>query len=274
MGWVGTAVSPGPRQGVTLSDAYAWPVGPARQPTLTEVARLAGVSLTTASKAINGRRRISEATRKRVLRAARELSYAPNLVAKSLASGRSSIIGVLLRDPMVDRLAMPMVIGAQSVLEQREFSAIIADARGVDDRLAELAVTLRQRGVDGLFIVGDNQGKIPSITASAKIPCVYVHGPTTNSRDVVHLADDFAGAVTVVNHLVDIGRGRIAHITGPKHSPAVQQRALGVTHALGAHGLRLAAACQVRPVVPTLGTPGDVRGPGGGAERRCHRLWI
>jgi LacI family transcriptional regulator len=215
-------------------------VDTARQPTLTEVARLAGVSVTTASKAINRQERISEATRKRVLRAARRLSYTPNLAAKSLASGRSNIIGVLLRDPMVDRLAMPMVIGAQSVLEQLEFSAIIADARGVDDRLTELGVMLRQRGVDGLLIVGDNQGAISSITASAKIPCVYVHGPTSNSRDVVHLVDDFAGAVTLVNHLLDIGRTRIAHVTGPKHSPAVQQRALGVTHALHEHGLRLA----------------------------------
>lgn len=215
-----------------------------RQPTLTEVAQRAGVSLTTASKAINGRERISEATRKRVLRAAREMSYAPNLVAKSLASGRSSIIGVLLRDPMVDRLAMPMVIGAQSVLEQREFSAIIADARGVEDRIAELAVTLRQRGVDGLLVVGDNQGKIHSITASAKIPCVYVHGPTSNSRDVVHLVDDFAGGVTVVEHLLAAGRTRVAHITGPKHSPAVQQRVLGVTHALNEHGLRAAGGVR------------------------------
>lgn len=61
-----------------------------------------------------------------------------------------------------------------------------------------------------------------------------------NSRDVVHLVDDFAGAVSIVDHLVGIGRTRIAHITVPRHSPAAQQRALGVTHALDEHGLRLA----------------------------------
>ena len=178
----------------------------ARPATLTEVASLAGVSVTTASKAINGRDRIADSTRKRVLRAARELSYSPNLVAKSLASGRSSIIGVILKDPMVQRFAMPIVIGAQSVLEQREFSAIIADARGDVDRLAELAVMLRQRNVDGLLVVGDNQGKVPSISAYAEIPCVYVHGPTTNSRDVVHVIDDYAGAIAVTDHLIATGR--------------------------------------------------------------------
>ena len=213
---------------------------PGRPATLTEVARLAGVSVTTASKAINGQDRISGDTRKRVLRAAKRLSYAPNLVAKSLASGRSSIIGVLLRDPLVHRFAVPIVIGAQSALERRDFSAIIADARGVSDRMADLAVLLRQRNVDGLLIVGDNQGKTPSITTSVKIPCVYVHGPTTNSRDVVHVIDDFAGAVAVVNHLVEIGRACIAHITGPKYAPAVQQRVLGLTQALNDNGLKLA----------------------------------
>jgi LacI family transcriptional regulator len=211
----------------------------ARPATLTEVARLADVSLTTASKAMNGRDRVSEVTRKRVLQAARKLSYAPNLVAKSLVSGRSSIIGVLIRDPMVHRFAMPLVIGAQSVLEQREFSAIIADARGMVDRLDELAVLLRQRNVDGLLIVGDNQGKTPSISASLRIPCVYVYGPTTHRRDVVHLVDDFGGAVSIVNHLADLGRTRIAYITGPRQASAVQQRTLGIKHALGEHGVRL-----------------------------------
>jgi LacI family transcriptional regulator len=197
------------------------------------------VSVTTASKALNGQDRVAEVTRKRVLRAARELSYAPNLVAKSLVSGRSSIIGVLLRNPMVHRFAMPLVIGAQSVLEQRDFSAIIADARGMVEGLDDLAVLLRQRNVDGLLIVGDNQDKTPSISASVGIPCVYVYGPTAHRRDVVHRVDDFGGAVSVVNHLAAIGRTRIAHITGPKQAAAVDQRTRGVHHALEEHGLHL-----------------------------------
>jgi len=134
---------------------------------------------------------------------------------------------------------MPIVIGAESMLQQRQLSAIIVDARGVVDRLADLAAMLRRRNVDGLLIVGDNQGQTPSITASAKIPSVYVHSRTTNPRDVVHLVDDFAGAVAIVNHLVEVGRARIAHITGPEYSPAVQQRVLGVGHALDEHGLQL-----------------------------------
>ena len=211
----------------------------ARPATLTEVASLAGVSVTTASKAINGRDRIADSTRKRVLRAARELSYSPNLIAKSLASGRSSIIGVILKDPMVQRFAMPIVIGAQSVLEQREFSAIIADARGDVDRLAELAVMLRQRNVDGLLIVSDNQGKVPSISAYAEIPCVYVHGPTTNSRDVVHVIDDYAGAIAVTDHLIGTGRAASPISPGQNNRQRSSSAYVGVVHSLRRHGLQL-----------------------------------
>jgi len=207
--------------------------------TLSEVAKLAGVSLTTASKAINGRARISETTRRRVLRAAGQLSYAPNLAAKSLASGRGSIIGVLLPDELVHRIAMPVVIGAQAELEQRNFSAIIADLTGRAARLGDLGLMLRQRGVDGLLVIGDRQGKTPSISRATGIPCVYVHGATTDHRDLVHVSDDFAGAGAIVEHLTSTGRRRIAHITGPEHAQAVQERVRGLTHALGVHDLRV-----------------------------------
>jgi LacI family transcriptional regulator len=213
-----------------------------RPATLSEVAQLAGVSLTTASKAMNGGDRIAESTRRRVLRAARQLSYAPNLVAKSLASGRGSIIGVLLPDEMIHRIAMPVVIGAQAELEQRNFSAIIADATGAGSRLDELGVMLRQRGVDGLLVIGDRQASTPSISSTTEIPCVYVHGATTDHRDLVHVSDDFAGTIAIVEHLVGLGRTRIAHITGPQSAQAVTERARGLAHALATHDLRRAGS--------------------------------
>lgn len=236
-----------PHNGSGYRLAYAWVVKTARSATLTEVAQLAGVSLTTASRAVNGRDRISDTTRKRVLKAAKELAYSPNLVAKSLASGRSSIIGVLLMDSMIHHLAVPIVAGAQAVVLQREFSAIIADARGETGRLPDLAAMLRRRHADGLLVVGNNQGETPSITAQAHIPTVYVHGQTTNTRDVVHLVDDYAGAVIIISHLVELQRERMAHITGPAYSPAAQQRVLGVTKALGEHDLELVTEVKYGP---------------------------
>ena len=79
------------------------------------------------------------------------------------------------------------------------------------------------------------------------MPTVYVHGPTTDPRDVVHVVDDLGGAFAIVKHLAQLGRGRIAHITGPDYSAAVQQRVLGVRRALQEHGLELVADIRYGP---------------------------
>src|SRR4051812_22054750 len=84
-----------------------------RAATLTEVARRAGVSLTTASKAINGRNRVSEATRAKVLRAARELSFVPNPMARSLISGRSGTVGLIIKDSLTQRFMARIMLGAE-----------------------------------------------------------------------------------------------------------------------------------------------------------------
>jgi hypothetical protein len=74
-----------------------------RPATLIEVAERAGVSLTTASKAINGKTRVSEETRARVMAAARELSFTPNPIARGLTTGRTSTVGFIIADSMSHR---------------------------------------------------------------------------------------------------------------------------------------------------------------------------
>ena len=78
--------------------------------------RTAGrVSLTTASKAINGKDRVSEVTRARVMAAARDLSFTPNLVARGLITGRTSTVGFIIADSMTHRFAAPVMIGAEAL---------------------------------------------------------------------------------------------------------------------------------------------------------------
>lgn len=87
-----------------------------RPATLIEVAERAGVSLTTASKAINGRNRVSEATRARVMAAARELSFTPSPIARGLTGGRTSTVGLIVADSMTHRFAVPIMLGAEAAL--------------------------------------------------------------------------------------------------------------------------------------------------------------
>jgi LacI family transcriptional regulator len=199
-----------------------------RPSTLTQVARLAGVSLTTASKAINNSGRISPETRERVLAAADELRFVPNPHARSLHTGRTSIVGALILDSKAQRFAMPLIIGADTALSEINLSMIACDAKGDPDRARSLVEMLRRRNVDGLIVIGEYQMIWPSLTAQIDRPVIYVHGETTEPSDTVFLPDDGGGMRMVVDHLVRAGRRRFLHITGPRRSRAVQQRIAGL----------------------------------------------
>ena len=99
-----------------------------RPATLIEVARRAGVSLTTASKAINGKNRVSDETRARVMAAARELSFTPSPIARGLTTGRTSTVGVIIADNMSYRFAVPVMLGAEAALSEIDLSMIACDA--------------------------------------------------------------------------------------------------------------------------------------------------
>ena len=208
-----------------------------RASTLTEVARRAGVSLTTASKAINGQARVSEATRAKVLRAARELSFVPNPMARSLISGRSGTVGLIIKDSLTQRFMAPIMLGAEAALTEIDLSMITTDARGDAGRLRSLTGMMRQRKVDGVLVIGDNNASTPSISELLDVPVVYIYGETGRPQDIVHVPDDRASARQVTEHLLALGRRRLVHLTGPAGARAVVERQLGVEGSLVDAGL-------------------------------------
>jgi len=205
------------------------------------VAHRAGVSLTTASKAINGQNRVSEQTRARVLKAARDLAYSPNPMARSLISGRSGTVGVIVVDSLVHRFLVPIMLGAETALSEIDLSMVISDARGEPERLKALVGRMQHRKVDGVIVIGDNNVPTPSVTERLGLPVVYVYGETDRPTDVVHVPNDRGAAALLVRHLLDVGCREIAHLTGPRRTRAVVERARGVGDALREAGLRPAA---------------------------------
>jgi LacI family transcriptional regulator len=212
-------------------------VGQRRSSTLTEVAQRAGVSLTTASKAINGQSRVSEATRARVLKAARELSFTPNPMARSLISGRSGTVGLIIVDSLSQRFVVPVILGAEAALSEIDLSMITADARGDVDRLRALTAQMQRRKVDGVLVLGDNNAVTPSLAGMLDLPTVYLYGETGQAAQIAHVPDDRTSGRKVTSHLTGLGRRRIAHLTGPRGARAVKERARGVRDALRAEGL-------------------------------------
>lgn len=199
--------------------------------TLSDVAQLAGVSVATASKALNASHPVAEATRRRVQQAAADLAFQPNVLARGLISGRTRTIG-LLTDELGGRFCMPVLLGVENSVGNRDMSVLLCDARGDAIRRQHYVRTLLARQVDGFIILGDSNDLRPSLTRDIPVPVVYVYGESTAPEDLSVLADDAHGARLATEHLVALGRRHIGHITGPDSYRAARDRAAGLREVL------------------------------------------
>jgi LacI family transcriptional regulator len=210
-----------------------------RSVTLSDVARLAGVSVATASKALNARDEVAPETRRRVLEAAEELSFQPNVLARGLLTGRTRTIG-LLTDELGGRFSIPVLLGVENALANGQMSVLLCDARGDAIRRQHYIRTLLARQVDGFVVLGDSNDLRPSLTRDIPVPVVYVYGESDDPDDLSVLADDEHGARLAAEHLVSLGRRQIAHITGPESYRAARDRVASLRKVLASAGLPLA----------------------------------
>ena len=124
-----------------------------RTTTLSDVARRAGVSIATASKALNGRGDVAPATRARVTEAADALSFTPNAMARGLLAGRTGTVGLLTSD-LEGRFMLPILMGAEDAFGAGQINVFLCDARGDAIREQHHLKALLSRRVDGIIVVG------------------------------------------------------------------------------------------------------------------------
>ncbi|WP_445443040.1 LacI family DNA-binding transcriptional regulator [Clavibacter sp. km1a] len=204
--------------------------------TLADVARAAGVSIATASKALNGRTQVRESTRLRVEEAAASLSFTPNWFARGLTSSRTGSVGVITSE-LDHRFVVPILRGAGQALDTASLLLLVADTR--DDALREQMHlrSLLTRRVDGLLIVGRTTNPRPPAPVMSGVPVVYVYAPSTGEQDVSFTPDNVMAGRLAAEHLIAQGRTRIALVNGESSYAAARDRAEGVLAALAAHGL-------------------------------------
>lgn len=207
--------------------------------TVSDVAERAGVSRGTVSKALNGRGELSAPTRERIIQVAAELGYRPNGLAKSLLSGRSYTVGILTTDN-IGRFTIPLLAGAEDVLGPEQTAMLLCESRGDVIRERHYVASLVARRVDGIIVTGRSSNQRPSLRHDVPIPVVYALVQSEDPADTSVLHDDRAGAALAVQHLLDTGRRRIAHVAGPERHVATKNRLAGVQEALAGAGLHLA----------------------------------
>lgn len=211
--------------------------------TIHDVAKAAGVSVSTVSKAVNGRYGIADATVRRVLDTVRELGYESSLVASSMRARRTGVIGVLLAD--FEPFSAEILKGVGAAVHDTAFDLLAYSGshqgagEGWERRsLSRLSGTL----IDAAIMV------TPTIvSATTEIPVVAVD-PHTGRADLPTVeSDSFGGALTATRHLLELGHRRISFLGGRPDLRSAGLRDAGYRRALRDAGL---------PVDPDLIRPG------------------
>jgi LacI family transcriptional regulator len=186
-------------------------------PTLRDVAAAAGVHAGTASRALNPetRRMVNAETARRVLRAAEQLGFQPNPIARSLKTAKSRTIGLVLPD-ITNPLFPPIVRGVEDVLVSAGYSALIVNTDNDQSRERNQIASLRSRQVEGL-IVATARLEHPLLAElhDQRVRMVLVNRRSEGLDVPSIIPDDAAGVEQSVRHLAALGHRRILHLGGP-----------------------------------------------------------
>jgi LacI family transcriptional regulator len=212
--------------------------GGPKDATIVEVAQHAGVSITTVSHALSGKRRVAAATRARIEESIRELGYRPNAFARGLRTERSHMVALIIPDitnPYYPTLARAM----QDALHAGGYQTLVGSTDGHRDQERSFLNDSLQRRVDGIaFASFETTARMLGSVLDADIPLVSI-GTTIRHRDVDCVrTDDVAGSLDATAYLIQKGYAPIGMIGGPPGMSPSDHRLEGYRTALGNAGIR------------------------------------
>jgi DNA-binding LacI/PurR family transcriptional regulator len=209
-----------------------------RQPSMADVARTAGVSAQTVSRALRDSPNVNPETRKRVLAAVEQLGYRFNNAARVLSSGRSHTIGLVLLQSGGYYSRSAVTAGVEAAAGEAGYAVSIATIARLDTGLMERSLSkLADQGVDGIVIA------VPLISVTQKmeditrdIATVTLDGSRTASARVLGIDQKEAGRIAT-QHLLDLGHRQVWHVSGPDEWIEARQRREGWQECLAAAGI-------------------------------------
>ncbi|KJR46446.1 Ribose operon repressor [Desulfosporosinus sp. I2] len=201
--------------------------------TIRDVARLAGVSVATVSRVINQKDSVNSETAGQVLKAIEQLHYVPNAVARGLAGKKMGIIVLILPD-ILNPFFPALARGVEDVAHKKGLTVILGNSDDLGIKESSYIKVLREKYVDG-FIFASNTIREEDVESlrNDRIPIVLLdRGLNTASCPVIR-SNNREGAKLAVQHLIEQGCQRIAHIYGPQEFITARDRLLGYEEAAG-----------------------------------------
>ncbi|WP_346232945.1 LacI family DNA-binding transcriptional regulator [Parafrigoribacterium mesophilum] len=188
--------------------------------TIRHVAAIAGVSIATASRALSDSPLVTEPTKQRVIRAAAELDYTPSRVARSLVTGLTGNIGVIVPD-LTNPFHSWFLAGLESKLGAHKIGILIGDSR--ESRESEYDLMRRMSTqVDGLVLASSRLTDEQIVSATARLPVVLanrmLHGAEAPPRLSQMVIDVDPGFSAAVHHLHTLGHSSLTYVDGPSQS--------------------------------------------------------
>ena len=204
--------------------------------TIKDVARVAGVSVATVSRALNGADNVLPGTKQRILDAARELRFSPSGAARSLITRRTDTIGALLPD-LHGEYFSELIRGIDQAARARGLHLLVSSSHGDADEAAAALRAMNGR-VDGLIVMSPHaDAEFLSHNLPGSLPAVLLNTEVDLPGHARFVVDNFGGAHLMTRHLAGHGRQRIAFISGPLGNHEAQERLRGYRAGLGS-GMR------------------------------------
>ena len=206
--------------------------------TLNDVAKYAGVSPRTVSNVVNDWPYVSDETREKVQQAIKVVGYRPNRMARSLVTGRTNTVGIIIQD-ISNPFFGPAIKGCEDVLFEHNYSFFLCDTNENEERERYYLDLLISRAVDAVIIWGTriDRDELSTVIGNA-LPFITIEfdGEPINPHHIIVNVDNIGGAQSATQHLIAQGYRAIAHLASSQGRLTCQQRLTGYRQALEAAG--------------------------------------
>lgn len=211
-------------------------ISPRQRATIRDVAREAGVAVSTVSNALAGKQHVSETTRLRVLEVAKALDYRASVVAQALRSQQTRTLGVLIAD-VANPASPDFLRGIDDVAVKEGCTLLLCNTDGSEAKQIEHMRTLLDRQVDGIVLLSQYcDGPEVRRLLEAGTPFVHVQRHDAQKTDDYVGTDNEGSTAELIEHLTGQGHRRIAFVRGPSSSSVVQERVDAFRAALARFG--------------------------------------
>jgi len=226
-----------------------------KRPTLADVAKIANVSMMTASRAINGKPGLSEDLRQKILGIATDVGYRPNILARGLATNQTSFIGLVVPD-ITNPFFGQIVRGVENAAFENGYNLFLVDTNEDLEREKSALDSLWQNDIDGLILCSSRLPEEDLINQINRFPAVVLVNRELQeilpNLTTINL-NDFEGARIATKYLVEHNRKQIGYIGGPVNSISNQRRLSGFRSVLKTSGIMNASLIMEDNIPDTNG---------------------